>query len=231
MSGPDLGAGFLFQLSFDDEEGSVAFTYHAQDGGVDAGGPAAGPPDFLGYTHPGTPCMFGGPRCWERRFFLGEKELVPVRAAYQRTRFAMGALLAHQYEGTPVPWEAGFEEFLRVGDPALRAAKIPYRVIGGGASWLRAQRDPPSHLSVELSPGGADVLGGALDRYLIEPVGPRGPEEGYGGRAFLGTFKTGLRVDFHEPPAGAGRIDWRVVEIPWAGFGVPVAVSSGKGDG
>ncbi|HTT25423.1 MAG TPA: hypothetical protein VMH90_00475, partial [Thermoplasmata archaeon] len=53
VSGPDLGAGFLFQLSFDRDEGGSSFAFHAQDGGADAAGPPLGPPDFLDYRHPG----------------------------------------------------------------------------------------------------------------------------------------------------------------------------------
>ncbi|MCI4367618.1 MAG: hypothetical protein L3K08_07695, partial [Thermoplasmata archaeon] len=70
ISGPDLGAGFLFQLSSDFDSSGASFAFHAQDGGADAAGPPIGPPDFLDYTKPERACMFGGPRCWERRFYL-----------------------------------------------------------------------------------------------------------------------------------------------------------------
>lgn len=176
--------------------------------------------------------MFGGPRCWERRFFLGEAALPKARAAYQRTRFAMAAMLGHQYEGLPVPFESGLEEFLRLADPKLRSSKIPYRVVGRAAAWLRSGGDPPSSLTVELGVGGADLVGGLLEPFLIEPVAPRGPEEGLGGRAFLGTFKAGLRVEFGERPPGAGAAPREQLELPFAAFAVPVAapISGGAPD-
>jgi hypothetical protein len=222
VSGPDLGAGFLFQLSFDRDGSGRSFAFHAQDGGADAAGPPIGPPDFLDYRRPGSACMFGGPRCWERRFFLEESALVRARATYNRTRFCMAAMLGHQYEGTPVPFEAGLEEFLRACDAMLRATGTPYRVTGPAAAWLRGRPGTPAILRVEVGLGGAEQIGRALEPLLIEPVARRSPEEGTGGRAFLGTFKAGLRVDFGEPPPGAGTPRWLSEEIPFAGFGVPV---------
>ncbi len=222
VSGPDLGAGFLFQLSFDRDDRGSSFAFHAQDGGADASGPPLGPPEFLDYRHPDSACMFGGPRCWERRFYLEESALVRARAAYNRTRFCMAAMIGHQYEGVPVPFVEGFQEFLTACDAGLRSASIPYRVTGPAAAWLRGGGELPSTLRVEVGPGGAERIGLALEPLLIEPVARRDPEEGTGGRAFLGTFRAGLRVDFGEPPPGAGTPNWRTEEIPFAGFGVPV---------
>jgi len=222
VSGPDLGAGYLYQLSFDGDPPGPTFVFHAQDGGVDASGPPIGPLGFLGYRHPASACMFGGPRCWERSFALPESELVRARAAYQRTRFCMAALLGHEYEGTPVPFVEGLEEFLRRCDAPMRSAGVGYRIVGRGAAWLRRPEELPTILTVETRPGGAALLGKELEPLLLEPVADRGPEEGVGGRAFLGTFRSGLRVDFGEPPPGAGRGDWSVEELPWAGFAVPV---------
>jgi hypothetical protein len=230
LSGPDMGAGYLYQLSYDEEDDGVrSFAFHAQKGGVDAGGPPVGSIDFLGYAHPDRACMFGGPRCWERRFFLGEAALPRVRAAYQRTRFAMAAMLGHQYEALPVPFAAGLEEFLTRSDPPLRSAGIRYRVVGRGASWLRSGGEPPGSLTVELGAGGAELVGSALEPFLIEPVAARDPEEGTGGRAFLGTFKAGLRVEFGERPPGAGAAPPAQLEIPFAAFGVPVASTAPAG--
>jgi hypothetical protein len=225
VSGPDLGAGFLFQLSYDrDEDGAPsAFTFHAQNGGADANGPPLGDPEFLEYHHPPSSCMFGGPRCWERRFFLEEAALPSVRNAYGRTRFAMAALLAQQYEGRAVPFAAGFEEFLRLAEPSLRGEAVRFRVIGRSASWLRGGGATPDRLTVELAEGGAEVVGRQLEPFLVEPVAARSADEGIGGRAFLGTFQDGLRVDFGERPPGAGRATDRITELPFAGFLVPVA--------
>ncbi|MCI4367938.1 MAG: hypothetical protein L3K08_09305, partial [Thermoplasmata archaeon] len=80
----------------------------------------------------------------------------------------------------------------------------------------------PPTLRIEVGAGGAGRIGRTLEPFLIEPVARRSPEEGTGGRAFLGTFKAGLRIEFGERPPGAGTGDWRSEEIPFAGFGVPV---------
>ncbi len=224
VSGPDLGAGFLWQLSFDaPDDGEAGFTFHLQDGGSDAGGPPIGPPDFLGYDHPESACMFGGPRCWERGFRLPESELGRTRAAYQRTRLAFAALLAHQYEGRAVPFEEGLERFLAACDAPLRSAGIGYRLVGRAVPYLADGGETPSNLRIETEAGGAERIGESLEAELIEPVAARGPEEGFGGRAFLGTFRAGLRLDFGERPPGAGAAPRGTREIDWHGFGVPVA--------
>ena len=223
LSGPDLGGGFLYQLSYDPDPPNAGFAFHAQDGGVDAGGPPIGPPTFLGYRHPGTACMFGGPRCWERRFPLPETDLVRVRAAYQRTRFCMAALLAHEYEAVPVPFPEGLQELLERIDAPMRSAGLAYRIVGRAASWLRNGGPSPASLVVETEPGGAVPMGAALEPLLLEPVADRGPEEGFGGRAFLGTVRRGLRVEFGERPPGAGEGAFDIDRIGWAGFEVPVA--------
>ncbi len=231
VSGPDLGAGFLWQLSVDEggpEE--PGFTYHLQDGGEDAAGPPIGPPDFLGYRHPEAACMFGGPRCWERRFLAEPAALVRVRTAYQRTRLAFAALLGHQYEDRPVPFAEEFERLLGLCDAPLRAAGLPYRIDARTAAWIAGDGPSPARLRLEVGPGGTDRLGELLERELIEPIASRGPEEGFGGRAFLGTVKAGLLVDFGERPPGAGTGPGAVREVAWRGFGVPIA-ASGRSSG
>lgn len=226
VSGPDLGAGFLWQLSA--EEGGPeepGFTYHLQEGGEDASGPPIGPPDFLGYRHPRAACMFGGPRCWERRFLTEPADLSRIRTAYQRTRLAFAALLAHEYEAREVPFGEELERLLSVCDVPLRAAGIPYRVDGRTATWLSAGGTPPRSVRLEVGSGGSERIGTLLERELIEPVASRGPEEGFGGRAFLGTVRAGLLVDFGERPPGAGPAPATGHELTWRGFGVPVAVA------
>lgn len=227
VSGPDLGAGFLWQLSEDvDPPEEPGFTYHLQDGGADAGGPPIGPPEFLGYAHPSIACMFGGPRCWERRFRAPTSALARVRAAYQRTRFAAAALWAQQYEGRAVPFQEGLERFLAACDPSLRAAGLRYRVLGRSATWLVEGGVEPAQLRVELAAGGSELVAERLEAELIEPLAGRGPEEGFGGRAYLGTFQAGLRVDFGERPPGAGAVPEAIREVAWRGFSVPIAAPS-----
>ena len=223
VSGPDLGAGYLYQLSYEAEPPGPSFTFHAQEGGVDAAGPPVGPLGFLGYRFPRAPCMFGGPRCFERRFLLPEGELVRVRAAYNRTRFCMAAMLGHEYESVPVPASEGLQELLERCDPPLRAAGLRYRLVGRAAAFLRGGAEPPPSATIEAEPAAAERIGKELEPYLTEPVADRGPEEGFGGRAFLGTFQKGLRVEFGVPPAGAGTPSWETESVGWMGFDVPVA--------
>ena len=229
LSGPDLGAGYLYQLSFEGDPVGPVFIFHAQDGGADASGPPIGPLGFLGYAHPAAACMFGGPRCWERRFALPESALVRARAAYQRTRFCMAAMLGHEFEATPVPFPEGLQEFLERVDGPMRSAGRPFQVVGRGASWLRGTGPAPGALHIVTDEAGAGVLAEALEPLLLEPLADRGPEEGLGGRAFLGTFKAGLRVDFGVRAPGAGATAMAIEEIPWAGFQVPVPRDGTKG--
>jgi hypothetical protein len=81
LSGPDTGGGFLFQLTVERGGEEAGFTFHAQEGREDAGGPPKGSPEPLGYAHPASACMYGGPRCWHRRFLLPLTELSRVRLA------------------------------------------------------------------------------------------------------------------------------------------------------
>src|SRR5579863_3734953 len=107
LSGPDMGGGFLYQLTSNAEQEPARFVVHVQDGGPDAGGPPRGSPEPFGYFHPAKYCDFGGPRCWHREFDLPSTEVGRVRAAYNRTRFVMEAMLAQVYGGETVPVEDG----------------------------------------------------------------------------------------------------------------------------
>lgn len=202
LSGPDLGGGYLHQLSLDTEREATTFTFHAQDGGSDAGGPPQGPLDAFGFTRTATPCMFGGPRCWHRRFLLGRLDAGRVRAAYNRNRFVLETMLAQRYGPTPVPVAEGLRELLgRLAEPLAREG-IEWYVGGSTAAWLQGARVAPHDIDLGTTRAGVDRIAELLGDYLIEPVGPTDwPHSGIvrAARAFVGTFRDGVRVEWAVP--------------------------------
>ncbi|MCI4366078.1 MAG: hypothetical protein L3K10_08530 [Thermoplasmata archaeon] len=202
LSGPDLGGGYLHQLSIDREGEVTTFTYHAQEGGADAGGPAKGPLDVLGFAHPDNPCQFGGPRCWHRRFLLPFAETAKVRMAYNRFRFVLEAMMNQAYSGGAVAVEAALAEFVRRVGPPLAAEGVDWYVGGSTAALLLGARLAPRDLDVGTTRPGVDRIAELLPEYLIEPVGPTDwPSSGIvrGARAFVGTFREGARVEWSVP--------------------------------
>jgi len=199
LSGPDLGGGFLHQLTFEAAEETSSFTFHAQDGGSDAGGPPLGPLDGFGFVHPPAACMFGGPRCWHRRFRLGLGEAGRVRMAYNRGRFVLETMIGQAYRDAPVAVEAGLKEVIdRVADPFEREG-VDWYVGGSGAAWLLGARVLPHDLDLGTTRAGVDRFAALLPEYLIEPLAPTDwPGRGivHGARAFVGTFREGIRVEW-----------------------------------
>jgi hypothetical protein len=209
ISGPDLGGGFLHQLSV---EGSTApdsqFVFHAQVGAEDAGGPPKGSPEPLGYRHPTSACQFGGPRCWHRTFLLPRIEALRVRTAYNRMRFVMAALVDQLYAGTEIPIEDALRELGRAVLPALDSKGIPYRIVGEGAVWLRSAGPRPKGLEIHTLEEGVRRASEILSEYVVEPAArtDHATEEwAFASTAFLGTLKAGTRIQFWSSgPAGPG---------------------------
>lgn len=202
LSGPDLGGGFLHQLVLDRDEEQTTFTFHAQDGGSDAGGPPKGSLDALGFVHPPTPCMFGGPRCWHRRFLLPPSEAPRVRQAYNRMRFVMETMISQTFEDTPAAVESGTAEVVQRIAPTLEHEGIEWYVGGSVAAWLLGAPVRPHDLDLGTTRAGVDRIAALLAEYLIEPLAPTDwPFSGIvrGARAFVGTFKEGLRVEWSVP--------------------------------
>jgi hypothetical protein len=202
LSGPDLGAGYLHQLSTDRDGDRTTFTYHAQEGGQDANGPPIGPLDRLGFVHPPSPCQFGGPRCWHRRFLLPFAETPRVRQCYNRNRFVLETMLHQVYTGAPVAVEAALAEVVArtagTGDPDPE----DWYVGGSTAAWLLGAKIAPGDIDLGTTRAGVDRLGSALAEYLIEPVSTtdRSSQEIVrGARAFVGTFVSGARVEWCVP--------------------------------
>jgi hypothetical protein len=230
ISGPDLGGGYLHQLSIDRLEGTTTFTHHAQEGGQDAGGPPVGGLDVLGFSHPPSPCMFGGPRCWHRRFLLPFSALPKVRFAYQRHRFVLEAMLQQAHGLAPVPFDVALAEVVRLVAPPLREERIEWYVAGSGAVRLVGGGVSPHDLDLGTTRAGVDRLGELLAQYLVEPVAPSDWSEGQirlGGRAFVGTPRAGARVEWSVPLDRPAPARWeelvgvagvtRVLEVAVAG--------------
>ena len=209
ISGPDLGGGFLHQLSFDPGEEATTFTFHAQDGGSDAGGPPKGPLDPFGFKKTTVPCMFGGPRCWHRRFVLPRSEALRVRQAYNRHRFVLAAMVDQVYVGANVPVESGLEEVVACLAGPLASEGVDWYVGGSTAAFLLGARIRPRDLDLGTTRLGVDRIASRLAEYLIEPLAPTDwPKGGIvrGARAFVGTLAEGLRVEWAVPldPARGG---------------------------
>ena len=202
LSGPDLGAGFLHQLSLDRDGERTSVTYHAQDGGPDANGPPKGPLDAFGFVHPPVPCMFGGPRCWHRRFLLPFTAIPRARQAYNRNRFVLEAMLDQEYDHVAVPVEEALDELLRRISDLLARDRIDWYIGGSMAARLLGARIAPRDIDLGTTRAGVDRMATLLAEFLIEPVAPTDwPSSGivHAARAFVGTLKDGARVEWAVP--------------------------------
>jgi len=202
LSGPDLGGGFLHQLSIDREGEATSITYHAQDGGTDANGPPKGPLEVFGFVHPPSPCMFGGPRCWHRRFLMGFSDIGRARQAYNRNRFVLQTMIDQAYDHAPVGVSVALHELVRRVAGPLAQDHLDWYVGGSTAAWLLGARVEPRDIDLGTSRAGVDRIAARLAEYLIEPIAPTDwPGVGIvrGARAFVGTFQEGARVEWSVP--------------------------------
>jgi hypothetical protein len=202
LSGPDLGAGFLHQLTSDRDGDRTTFTYHMQEGGQDANGPPKGPPDVFGFVHPPSPCQFGGPKCWHRRFLLPFAETPRVRQCYNRNRFVLQTMVDQAYSAAPVAVETALAEVVDRLSKGGDSSASDWYVGGSTAAWLLGAAVLPHDIDLGTSRTGVDRVGVALAEYLIEPVSTTDwPTGGIvrGGRAFVGTFAAGARVEWAVP--------------------------------
>ncbi len=236
ISGPDLGGGFLHQLSIDRRGDTTTFTHHAQEGGLDAGGPPRGPLDVLGFVHPPSPCMFGGPHCWHRRYLLPFEATSRVRFAYQRHRFVLETMLAQALGEAPVAIDEALRELVRKVAKPLREEGIEWYIAGSTAVRLLGGFRAPKDLDLGITRAGVDRLGELLADYLVEPVAPTDWPDGRivrAGRAFVGTPRAGARVEWSVPldERGPARLEEftgvagiaRTVRVPLEGTSVLVS--------
>ncbi|MEM0129636.1 MAG: hypothetical protein QXG65_05710 [Thermoplasmata archaeon] len=220
ISGPDLGGGYLHQLTLESGEGPARFTYHAQIGGPDANGPPLGPLEPLGFRHPKSPCPFGGPRCWHRGFELPASHVGRVRQAYNRFRFCLEAMLAQCHAGRPPAIAMAVETIAaRLGEVSRVSERFWY--IGGStAAWLQGAEVDPRDIDLGTAAVGIDAIGSALAEFLIEPIATTDWEDGrsvVGARAFVGTMREGARVEWSVPrgddPAADPEFDPRIDHV------------------
>jgi hypothetical protein len=236
LSGPDLGAGFLFQLSLDRDSDRSSFTYHAQIGGPDASGPPKGSPEPLGWARSDAMCMFGGRLCWHREFELGAKETAIVRGAYNRTRLVMAGRIDQSLGEAEVPFETGLSEWLDRTVPILAARSSSWMIGGAAALRLHGVDVPVDRIAVHTDAGAVEALAGGIREYLIEPAARTrwGATDVVGARAFVGTPASGVTVEWSVPagrPAGGFAVSeaaWlqtatTLPKVPWRGRSVPVA--------
>jgi hypothetical protein len=206
ISGPDLGGGYLHQLTREVRESEARFVFHAQAGGQDAGGPAKGPLDGLGWFHPDTACQFGGPNCWHREFTISAGEEARVRATYNRTRFVFEAQLGQLYSGVAVPIRDALAEVVTRLRPLLEAAGVWWHVRGSTSCLLQGVATLPREIELVTTGPGVSLIAEGLVEYLIEPVARTrwpGRAEVLGARAFVGTLARGARVSWS---GGAERV-------------------------
>ncbi|MCI4372846.1 MAG: hypothetical protein L3K02_04295 [Thermoplasmata archaeon] len=214
LSGPDLGGGYLHQLTIDRTGEATTFTYHAQDGGQDAAGPPIGPLDALAFVHPTDGCQFGGPRCWHRRFLVPFADLPKVRLAYNRFRFVLETMLKQAHADLVPGVDEALVELVRRIAPALDSEGVEWYVGGSTAGRLLGATLTPHDIDLGTHRAGVDRIAQLIPEYLIEPLGPTDwPSRGIvrGARAFVGTFRDGARVEWAvpiDPGAPAGPDEW-----------------------
>jgi hypothetical protein len=253
LSGPDLGAGYLHQLTFAEKDGMGTFTYHCQVGGQDAGAPAHGPLDPLGFDRAEGMCQFGGRECWHRSFDLPRSASGSVRRAYNRFRFTLAPLLEQISGNRPRPVEATLRALIDLLAPKLLAERIEWQIGGSASAWLQGAKLAPGDIDLGSTRAGVERIGELLEEYLTEPVartewGMVGMVEG--GRAFVGTLVEGMRVEWaaardvasargsrrewanQMPPGGRLRIEWegRVVPVSAIEFSLVRSAEQGRSD-
>ncbi|MCI4358633.1 MAG: hypothetical protein L3J99_06360 [Thermoplasmata archaeon] len=224
VSGPDLGAGFLYQLTRNRTGPQSTFTFHAQEGGQDASGPPIGTPEPFGWARSSVMCPFGGRKCWHRTFETPDREVGGVRAAYNRTRFVMEALLAQAYRNAPVPWAVALEEWLSRVVPVLEQDNAPWCLTHSTGSAVMAASTTVSGLSMRTTPAGVRAVASAIPEYLVEPAATTEWDGRlrFASRAFIGTLRDGVRVEWASPrdPTGSaspqieGTIEWKGRSLP-----------------
>jgi hypothetical protein len=206
LSGPDLGGGFLFQLTVEPMGPRSRLVYHAQEGGIDASGPPKGSPLPLGFAPTESPCRIGGRDCYHRSFDLAPEQVARARLAYNRLRFVTAPMLAQRYEGAPVPVATALEEVAARLAPAFAARPDGWFLGGTVAASLQGAAVAPREIDLGTDREGAATIATALSEYLIEPLADTtwpGPGAIFGARAYVGTLVAGVRVQWGVVPNGS----------------------------
>jgi hypothetical protein len=237
ISGPDLGGGFLFQLSVDRSMLPPRVVVHAQEGGMDASGPPKGSPTPFGFSQSEGSCPLGGRDCYHREFELPEDEIPRARLAYNRLRFVFGPMLEQRYARAEVPVEAGLGEIVdRIG-PWMEKAGRPWFIGGSTAAFLQGVPTRPRDIDLGTDRPGVLEVAHAIPEYLIEPPAPTTWPTGramFAARAYVGTLVSGVRVEWGVPEDATGEAepysewsrvlsDGRVRRVAWGERSVPVS--------
>jgi len=237
LSGPDLGGGFLFQLSVDRSAHPPHLVVHAQEGGMDASGPPKGSPAPFGFALANGGCPLGGRDCYHLEYRLPEEEIPRARLAYNRLRFVFGPMMEQRYAQVEVPVETALGELVGRLGPAMERAERPWFVGGSASAFLQGVPTRPRDIDLGTDRDGVLAIARALPEYLIEPpattVWPAGRSI-FGARAFVGTLVAGVRVEWGVPNPGTADAEpyseWarvlsngETVVAPWEGYAVPVA--------
>ncbi len=199
ISGPDLGGGYLHQLTVALGGPVARFTFHAQVGGADASGPPLGPLDPFGFVHPPATCAYGGPRCWHRTFDLPAESTPSVRRAYNRLRFVLTTLLEQRYAGRAPAIDAALAEIVaHLGEADATAGRWWY-VGGSTAAWLQGASLTPQDIDLGMDEACVSRVAENLKEYLVEPLahtvwGTDRPM--LAARAFVGTMREGAMVEW-----------------------------------
>lgn len=237
VSGPDVGGGFLFQLTVEPDEPLSKFTVHAQEGGIDGGELPAGSPESIGFERVSRPCSIGGRHCWHREYELTPDRQLQARFAYNRLRFVVGPMIRQHRPETPVPFLEGLRETLKRVSGPLQERGTPWMVGGSAAPYLLGAEVAPRDLDLSTTREGVTVIAAALGDMLVDPEARlrwgTGPPR-WGGRAFVGTFRDGLTVEWGEAAtatasSGPGSFEWsseglaRAIPARFEDWEVPVA--------
>lgn len=237
VSGPDLGGGYLHQLTVDRAGAEARFVHHVQEGGMDAAGPPLGDPAPFGFVQSEGMCPFGGRRCWHREYIVAGSEANRVRMAYNRWRFVADPILREHYREAPRPVAQAVRDLLEFVAPTLDAERVPWYIGGSAGAWVRGVDLLPGDIDLGTTAAGARRLADLLEPYLIEPYArTEWPGSGpcQGARAFLGTRTEGMRVEWSmasDPARLKGSLrEWAVERegfavqsIDWNGLRVPVS--------
>jgi hypothetical protein len=111
-------------------------------------------------------------------------------------------MLRQAHRGTSVDVERGIDEVIRRMANPLDSEGIEWYVGGSAAAWLLGASVSPKDIDLGTTRAGVDRLAQLLEEYLIEPAAPTDwPARGIvrGARAFVGTFREGIRVEWAAP--------------------------------
>jgi len=236
VSGPDVGGGYLFQLTVEPAAGGARFRMHAQEGGLDGGAGRAGNPGVAGLRPADRPCPVGGRSCWHADIEGAPDDAPRIRFAYNRLRFVLPVLVAQRRGERPVPFREGLGTVVdRIG-ARLEADGIPWMVGGSAAAAVAGASVVPRDIDLSCAPEGVERIAQALEEFVTIPPGNRpaaGSDRRWAGRAFVGSLTEGIAVEWGlwadgpEPSDPLG--EWRESTVraaerwPWEGRTVPCA--------